>query len=142
MAIHGEGSSCNNVGNAPNLENRGAGPEVHPNAGPVGNEATGVGHVAQNRYNDVGEPTATVVPMPFTEAGYASCMTCHFMRELESVRKEVRSTHGQVVELESFYQTLRTQFVTNVVCAETRGRQLPLPTPPTSSEQDNPRTWI
>ena len=155
MAIHGEGSSSNNVGDAPNLENRGAGPEVHPNAGHVGNEATGAGDAALNRDNDVGEPTATgttftptVVPMPFTEAGYAamqqflSRMTRHFMRELESVREEVRSTHGQVVELESFYHTLRAQFVANAVRAETRGRQLPLPTPPTFSERDNPRTWI
>ena len=100
---------------------------------------------ALNQNNDVGERTtpgttftATLVPMPFTESGYAAMQ--QFMRELESVREEVRSTHGQVVELESFYHTLRAQFVLNVVRAETRARHLPLPTPPTFIERDNPRS--
>ena len=70
---------------------------------------------------------------------FVSCMTRHFMLELESVREEVRSTHGQVVELESFYHTLRAQFVANALRAETRARHLPLPTPPTFTERDNPR---
>jgi hypothetical protein len=46
------------------------------------------------------------------------------------------------VELESFYHTLRAQFVANAVRAETRARQMPLSTPPTFTERDNPRTWI
>jgi hypothetical protein len=155
MANRGEGSGSNNLGDAPNLENRGAGHEGDPRAVVAGLAAMEVDDAAQNHDNEVGEQTATgsaftatLVPMPFTEAGYAalqqflSRMTRHFMSELENVRQEVRSTHGHVVELESFYHTLRAQFVANAVRAETRARQLPLPTPPTFTERDNPRTWI
>ena len=65
-----------------------------------------------------------------------------FVRELESVREDVLNTHGQVVELELLYHTLHAQFVVNLVREETRGIQVPPPTPPTVTERDNPLTWI
>ena len=155
MLIHGEGSSSSNVGQAPNLDKRGDGHEGEPNAVPAGNVATGADNAALNDNNDVGEPTVAVntltprfVPMPFNEDGYAamqqflSSMTRHFMYELECVREEVRNTHEQVMELKSFHHTLRAQFVANAVRAESRVTQLPLPTPPTFTEHENPRTWI
>ena len=89
--------------------------------------------IADARNHEVGEQTvngsvfnATRVPMSFNEVGYAamrhflSRMTRHFMHDLESVRKELSSTHGRVVELETFFHTIRAQQMDSAMRAELR----------------------